>query len=113
MALYGFGIYGIDEYGPAPVPPVPPVTIVSNEFRDYDEDRILGQVSPSTIRGAALGAVENGALSVPFAYYDEAGRFLGTVSKHIFELGVNSKVSNIPASENEETISNVAGRFTR
>lgn len=115
MATYGFGVYGFDVYGIAPGPPPPtPATPITIDFADYREDRVLGQVSPSETQiGAAAGPLEIGALSVFVTYQDEAGRWLETTSKHTFEQSINTKISNIPASENSETIPNVDKRFMR
>jgi hypothetical protein len=85
----------------------------TDEFSNQRKEKVLAQVTPSEIRGVGLSALENGALSVPASYYDDAGRYYTTTSKHIFELNAVSKSVNIPASQYSEAVLNVSNRFVR
>ena len=107
MAQYGTAKYDVDFYEEKVIPDL-------TQFLDYREDRVLGQTTPSTNQpGVCAGPLEIGAMSVPFGYYDEAGRWYSTTSKHTFEQKVEAGIINVPDSENHQTVLNVGARFSR
>ena len=88
--------------------------IANPDFNNEKNAKVLGQVSPSESQlDAAAGPLEIGALSVSFRYYDEAGRFYETTSKHTFENNQTSRFTNVPASQFPQTVANVGSRFMR
>ena len=82
--------------------------VVANpDFIKEKTSKVLAQTTPSESQpGVAAGAVEIGAMSVPYGYYDGAGQWRETTSNHTFQNSVASRIS-LP------TVSNVGARFAR
>lgn len=89
--------------------------VVANpDFNNQKKEKVLAQTTPSESQpGVAAGPVEIGPLSVPFKYYDEAGRYLETTSNHAFPQDANASILNVPASVYSQSVPNVGARFAR
>jgi len=89
--------------------------VVANpDFIKEETSKVLAQTTPSESQpGVAAGPVEIGPLSVPFKYYDEAGRYLETTSNHAFPQDVTASFINVPASVYSQPVPNVGARFAR
>lgn len=86
----------------------PDYPVANPDFANEKSSKVLAQIT-NTQTG-----VEAGVTSVPFGYYDEAGRWYATTKGHVTPNNLSvAPNTNVPASVYPQTVSNVGARFVR